>query len=174
DVGELARRHLAVQLLHRLPLGRAVLFDQRAAVAAGLAAEDGPGLHLVPVAALAAGDRHLRRQQRAAITETAAPFARAARIRHQFAVLDPQRKARFEHFRRIEPAVAVDGDDAVVAVMAMPSAPAAGHDVVAGEILVVVRVVAAEHEVGAGAALRRHHPLGHTGAYGADGDVGEP
>src|SRR5262249_51453238 len=109
DVGELARRDLPVELLHRLPLGRAILLDERAAVAAGLAAEDGPGLYLVPIAALAAGDRHFRGQERAAIAEAAAPLPGAARIRDQLAVLDPQREARLEHFRRIEAAVAVDG-----------------------------------------------------------------
>ena len=69
--------------------------------------------------------------------------------------------------------VAVDGDDAVVAVLAKAAAPAAGHDVVTREVFVIVRMVAAKHEVGAGAAFRRHHALRNTGTHGADGNVGE-
>ena len=58
--------------------------------------------------------------------------------------------------------------------MPVPAAPPSRHDIVAGKVFVVVRMVAAEHEVGAGAALGRHRPLGRAFAHGADRDVGKP
>ena len=84
-----------------------------------------------------------------------------------------EREAGLEHLRRIEAAIAVDGDDAIVAVVAKAPAPAARHQVVAGEIFVVFGVLAAEHEIGAGAAFRRHGALGLAGAHRADHDVGK-
>src|SRR5207249_11947723 len=85
-----------------------------------------------------------------------------------------QREPRLEHLRRIKAAVAVDGYDAIVAIMAVAPAPAAGHDVIAGEILVIYRMIAAEDKVGAGAAFRCHDALRHAGSHCANSNIGKP
>src|SRR4051794_12782177 len=110
------------------------------------------------VTALAAGNRHLRDQQSPAIAQPTAPLTRTARIRNQLTALDAQREPCLEHFGRVEATVTIDRDDAIVAVLAVATAPSAGHQVVASEVFVVLGMHAAKHEIRSSTAFGRHCP----------------
>src|SRR6202040_700121 len=115
--------------------------EQGGAIGAALPAEQAPGLHAVPVGALACRDLRVDRAQGAAEAESTAMRPGAPGILHEAEILDPPGKAGLEDLGRVEAAVAVDANDGIVAVRLSTAAPAARHQVVAGVVFLVVGMV---------------------------------
>src|SRR5262249_27231284 len=142
DVAVLAARTLVERLRDGEPLRAAGALDQRRAVRAFLATVEAPGLDAVAVGHLAGGDRRAPAQQALAGRQAAAEPAGAAGVGQQVELLDQPRVAGLEDLDRHDAAIAVDRILGVVAVGGDAAAPADHLDVVAGEVLVVLLVMA--------------------------------
>src|SRR5690349_21499793 len=147
DVAVFAARALVERLRDGQPLLAAGVLHERRAVRPFLAAVETPGLDAVAVGHLAGRDRRAAAQQALAGRQAAAEPARAAGIGQQVPLLDQPRIAGLEDLDRHHAAIAVDRILGVVAVGGDAAAPTDHLDVVTGEVLVVLLVVAAEDEV---------------------------
>ena len=90
------------------------------------------------------------------IAEAAAIGAGATRIWCHSEILHMKWKARFKHFDWIEAAIAVDRDNAIIAVGIAASAPTARHEIITGKIFIIFWMIAAKDEIAARTAFGGH------------------